>query len=84
MKPHKDRIFVKMNPSEVANKAGIILPVSMQEKNIGIVVEIGPEVKKIKVGDKIKKWNDVSGPEIEFEGQKVLILRESESIEFIL
>lgn len=30
----KDRILVKINPSEVKNEAGIILPVSMQEKNI--------------------------------------------------
>jgi co-chaperonin GroES (HSP10) len=80
----KDRILVKMNPSEVANASGIILPVSMQEKNIGIVVKIGVDVKAIKVGDKVKKYNDVSGPEIEYEGERVLILSERESIELIL
>lgn len=80
----KDRILVKMNPSEVKNDSGIILPVSMQEKNIGVVVKTGKDVIAIKVGYKVKKYNDVSGPEIEFEGEKVLILSESESIELIL
>ena len=80
----KDRILVKINPSEVKNEAGIILPVSMQEKNIGVVVKIGKDVKVLKVGNKVKKYNDVSGPEIEFEGEKLLILSESESIELIL
>lgn len=80
----KDRILVKMNPSEVKNEAGIILPVSMQENNIGVVVKTGKDVKVLRVGNRVKKYNDVSGPEIEFEGEKVLILSESESIELIL
>lgn len=84
MKLLKDRILVKMNPTQIENAAGIILPISFHEKNTGVVVLIGPEVEEIKVGDKVKKFNDVIGAEIVYEGEKVLILRESEDIDLIL
>lgn len=82
VKPLHDRVIVK--PAEKAEKTagGIIIPDTAQEKpQKGEVVAVGDGKKDepltVKVGDTIL-FGKFSGTEIEIEGEKYLLLRESE------
>ena len=85
--PLQDRLIVRPDEAEETTESGIILPDSAQEKPMqGEVIAAGPgrlndsgeltplEVKK---GDKVV-YGKFSGTNIEFEGDDVVILRESE------
>ena len=78
IKPFDDRVLVE--PEEVTEsktKGGIILPDTAKEKpRRGKVVEVGTDeelAEKIKVGDTIV-YAKFTGDEIEFEGEKYLII----------
>lgn len=82
VKPLHDRVIVK--PAEKAEKTagGIIIPDTAQEKpQKGEVVAVGDGKKDepltVKVGDTIL-FGKFSGTEIEIEGEKYLLLRESD------
>ena len=82
VKPLHDRVIVK--PAEKAEKTagGIIIPDTAQEKpQKGEVVAVGDGKKDepltVKVGDAIL-FGKFSGTEIEIEGEKYLLLRESD------
>jgi chaperonin GroES len=82
VKPLHDRVIVK--PAEKAEKTagGIIIPDTAQEKpQQGEVVAVGngkvDEPLTVKVGDTIL-FAKYSGTEIEIEGEKLLLLRESD------
>jgi chaperonin GroES len=82
VKPLHDRVIVK--PAEKAEKTagGIIIPDTAQEKpQQGEVVAVGngkvDEPLTVKVGDTIL-FAKYSGTEIEIEGQKLLLMRESD------
>lgn len=82
VKPLHDRVIVK--PAERAEKTagGIIIPDTAQEKpQQGEVVAIGngkvDEPLTVKVGDTVL-FGKYGGTEIEIEGDKYLLLRESD------
>ena len=82
VQPLHDRVIVK--PAEKAEKTagGIIIPDTAQEKpQKGEVVAVGngkkDEPLTVKVGDTIL-FGKFSGTEIEIEGEKYLLLRESD------
>lgn len=82
VKPLHDRVIVK--PAEKAEKTagGIIIPDTAQEKpQKGEVVAVGDGKKDepltVKVGDTIL-FGKFSGTEIEIEGEKYLLMRESD------
>lgn len=82
VKPLHDRVIVK--PAEKAEKTagGIIIPDTAQEKpQQGEVVAVGngkvDEPLTVKVGDTIL-FGKYTGTEIEIEGEKLLLLRESD------
>lgn len=82
VKPLHDRVIVK--PAEKAEKTagGIIIPDTAQEKpQKGEVVAVGDGKKdeplNVKVGDTIL-FGKFSGTEIEIEGEKYLLMRESD------
>lgn len=83
VKPLRDRIIVKpATVEEYKTPGGIIIPQSAQEKPFrGTVVAAGRGTKEepteVKVGDEILHGK-YSGTEIEYEGQKYLIMRESD------
>lgn len=86
LKPLLDRVVVKMIESEETTKSGIILTSSAKEKpQIAEVLEVGPggivegnEIKMyIKKGDKVI-LNKYAGTEIKYEGEDLIIVKQSD------
>jgi chaperonin GroES len=74
-----DRVLVSRTKPETKSKGGIILPETVIEdhQNKGFVLAIGPKVTDAKVGDSIE-FGRFAGTEIESEGVKYLVMRESD------
>lgn len=87
IKPLHDRVVVRRTDAETTTKGGIVLPGSAAEKpNHGEVVAVGPgatldngDVRPlaVAVGDRVL-FGKYSSSEIEHEGDKLLILKESD------
>ena len=92
LKPLDDRIVIKQSEAEEKTAGGIILPDAAQEKpQIGKVVATGPG-KLLDDGKRgamsVKKNDEVlygkySGSEVEVDGKKLVILRESDVLGII-
>jgi chaperonin GroES len=87
LKPLADRVVVKAQEAEEKTKSGIYLPDAAKEKpTLGKVVSVGPgkfdEKGKrmelnVRAGDTVY-YGKYSGTEVEVDGQKFVILRESD------
>lgn len=87
LKPLSDRVIVKQSEAETKTKSGILLPDSAKEKPTrGKVVSAGPGklddkgkpmTLSVKTGDDVY-YGKYSGSEVEVDGQKFVILRESD------
>ena len=87
LKPLDDRIIIKQSEAEEKSAGGILLPDSAQEKpQMGKVVATGPG-KILDDGKRgpmsVKKKDEVlyakySGSDVEVDGEKYVILRESD------
>ena len=85
--PLADRVIVKQSEAETKTKSGILLPDSAKEKPTrGKVVSAGPGKRddkgkpmtlSVKPGDDVY-YGKYSGTDVEVEGQKFVILRESD------
>lgn len=84
MKPIKNNIFAQKIKEEQKTESGIILPEKTKKANLYKVLAIGNNVKHIKVGDTVKKYNGSIRPVIDFDGTDVEVLRENGDIEFIM
>ena len=87
LRPLADRVIVKQSEAEEKTKSGILLPDSAKEKPTkGKVISVGPgklddkgkpmEIG-VRVGDSVY-YGKYSGTDIEVDGQKFVILRESD------
>ena len=87
LKPLDDRIVIKQSDAEEKSTGGILLPDSAQEKpQIGKIVATGPgklldDGKRAQMS--VKKKDEVlyakySGSDVEVDGEKYVILRESD------
>ena len=87
LKPLDDRVVVKPLEAEEKTPGGIVLPDTAKEKpQVGKVIAVGPG-KLLDSGNRgqtaVKKNDQViygkyAGSEVEIEGKKLKILRESE------
>ncbi len=87
LKPLDDRVVVKQSEAEEKTTGGIILPDTAKEKpQLGKVIETGPgklldngkrSKMSVKKNDKVI-YGKYSGNEIEIDGEKYVILRESD------
>ena len=86
LKPLADRVIIKMIESEETTKSGIILAGNSKEKpQIAEVLEVGPggevdgkEIKMhVKKGDKVVV-NKYSGTEVKYEGEELIIVKQSD------
>lgn len=81
----KDRILVKkIATEENKTESGIILGNKPKTDNDFEVILIGKEVQNIKIGNVVRKYKNISGIPVEYNGDKCFILVESSEIEFIL
>ena len=82
IKPLADRVLIKAAPAEEKTVGGIIIPDTAKEKPLyGEVLAVGNGTKDeemvLKAGDTVLYVN-YAGTEIELEGEKYLIMRQSD------
>src|SRR5688500_2227369 len=87
LKPLADRVIVRQTEAEEKTKSGIYLPDAAKEKPTqGKVIAVGPgryddKGKRmemgIRVGDNVY-YGKYSGTEVELDGEKYVILRETD------
>lgn len=87
LKPLADRVIIKPTAAEEVTSSGIIIPDSAKEKPLkGTVLAVGNGTKDeemiLKAGDKVL-YGKYAGTEIEFEGDKVLVMRQNEVLAVI-
>ena len=82
VKPMADRILVLPEPAEEKTSTGLFIPDTAKEKPVkGEVVAVGNGTKDedmvLKVGDKVL-YGKYAGTELEADGKKYLIMRQSD------
>ncbi|HBB08310.1 MAG TPA: co-chaperone GroES [Bacteroides sp.] len=82
VRPLADRVLILPAPAEEKTVGGIIIPDTAKEKPLqGKVVAVGNGTKDeemvVKVGDEVL-YGKYSGTELEYEGTKYLIMRQSD------
>ena len=82
VRPLQDRIIVERIEEETKTAGGLIIPDTAKEKpQRGKVVAVGKGTKDhemtVKVGDKVL-YGKYSGTEIEIDGEKLMIMKESD------
>ena len=87
IKPLGDRVLVQPTAAEEVTMSGIIIPDSAKEKPLrGKVLAAGNGTKDeemlLKEGDEVL-YGKYAGTEIEFEGEKYLIMRQSDVLAVI-
>ncbi len=87
IQPLADRVLIKPAPAEEKTIGGIIIPDTAKEKPLkGEVVACGKGTKDeemvVKVGDQVL-YGKYAGQELEFEGEKYLVMRQSDIVAII-
>ena len=82
IQPLADRVLIQPAEAEVKTASGIIIPDTAKEKpQRGTVLAVGKGTKDhvmtVKVGDKVL-YGKYSGTEIELDGTKYMIMKESD------
>ena len=82
IQPLADRVLIKPAAAEEKTVGGIIIPDSAKEKPLrGTVLAVGngtkDETMVLKEGDTIL-YGKYAGTELEFDGEKLLIMRQSD------
>jgi len=87
LRPLADRVIVRQNEAEEKTKSGIVLPDTAKEKPTkGKVIAVGPgkfddNGKRMEIGVRngdTVYYGKYSGTDVEVDGQKFVILRESD------
>lgn len=87
IKPLADRVLIAPTAAEEVTVGGIIIPDSAKEKPLkGTVVAVGSGTKDeamvVKEGDTVL-YGKYAGTELEFEGTKYLIMRQSDVLAIV-
>lgn len=87
IKPLADRVLIKPAAAEEKTAGGIIIPDTAKEKPLqGEVLAVGNGTKDeemvLKAGDTVL-YGKYSGTEVELEGEKYLIMRQSDVLAVI-
>lgn len=82
IKPLADRVLIKPTPAEETTVSGIIIPDSAKEKPLrGTVLATGDGTKDekmvVKEGDTVL-YGKYAGTEVELDGEKLIIMRQSD------
>ena len=82
IKPLADRVLIEPAPAEEKTIGGIIIPDTAKEKPLqGKVLAVGNGTKDeeivVKEGDTVL-YGKYAGTELEFEGKKYLVMRQSD------
>ena len=78
IKPLADRVVAIREEAQAKTASGIYLPDTAKEKPlIAVVKAIGPDVKSLKVGDKII-YREYSTTDLKIDGKEYLIIKEED------
>lgn len=82
IKPLADRVLILPTPAEEVTATGIIIPDSAKEKPLkGKVIAVGNGTKDeemlLKEGDEVL-YGKYAGSEVQLEGEKYMIMRQSD------
>lgn len=77
LKPLKDRVVAKKEQPQDKTASGILLGEAKKEPAYAVVESVGPEVKEIKVGDKIIT-KDYSATEVKIDNTDYIIIKEED------
>ncbi len=78
IKPLADRVVALREEVQAKTTSGIYLPDNVKEKPvIAKVVAVGPDVKNLKVGDRIV-YKEYSTTELKVDGVEYLIVKEED------
>ena len=85
--PLADRVIIKPAPAETKTVGGIIIPDTAKEKPLqGEVLAVGQGTKDeamiLKAGDRVL-YGKYAGTEVEFDGEKLLIMRQSDVLAIV-
>ncbi len=88
IQPLADRVVIKPMPAEEVTMAGIIIPDSAKEKPLkGEVIAVGNGTKDeemiLHIGDHVL-YGKYAGTEVELDGEKILIMRQSDVLARLL
>ena len=76
--PLADRVVAVREEAKTQTASGIYLPDNAKEKPVLAVIKgVGPEVKELKVGDKIV-YKEYSTTELKIDGTEYLIVKEED------
>ena len=84
IKPLADRVLIEPTAAETRTSGGIIIPATAKEKPLqGTIVAVGNGTKDeemiLKPGDKVL-YGKYAGTELDHEGTKYLIMRQSDVV----
>ncbi len=84
IKPLADRVLIEPAPAETKTVGGIIIPDTAKEKPLqGTIVAVGQGTKDeemiLKEGD-VVLYGKYAGNELEHEGKKYLVMRQSDVV----
>lgn len=84
IKPLADRVLIEPAPAETKTIGGIIIPDTAKEKPLqGTIVAVGNGTKDeemiLKPGDQVL-YGKYTGTELEHEGKKYLVMRQSDVV----
>ena len=87
IQPLADRVLITPAPAEEKTVGGIIIPDTAKEKPLqGTVVAVGAGKKDepmiLKAGDTVL-YGKYAGTEIEYDGEKYLVMRQSDVVAII-
>lgn len=92
IQPIGDRVLVKPLESEERSKGGVIIPDTAKEKpQMGEVLSVGPgkilengqrQAPEVKKGEKVL-YTSYAGTEVKVDGEKYLLMRESDILAVI-
>ena len=78
IKPLADRVVAVREQAETKTASGLVLPESSKEKPVLAEVKaVGPDVKQVKVGDKIV-YKEYSTTELKINDVEYLIVKEED------
>lgn len=78
IKPLADRVVAVREAVKTQTASGIYLPETSKEKPVLAEVKaVGPDVKEVKIGDKIV-YKEYSTTELKIDGTEYLIVREED------
>ncbi|MBD5289612.1 MAG: co-chaperone GroES [Bacteroides sp.] len=88
IKPLGDRVLIEPNAAEEMTASGLYIPDSAKEKPLkGQVLAVGNGTKDeemvLKAGDTVL-YGKYAGTEIEFEGKKYLMMRQSDVLAVVV